>query len=140
MTALTIGLFGSREAAQRVRGALVEAGCGEGAVTLFGQEAGDGLAQTLRGHIACHVGPVEAASCESCVLHARRQRVRDRVADERDQPGRGGEHGWDSRRRRTGRPPHRSSQPATGRTSTTEPYSRPGHCLAISIASFSSAT
>ncbi len=29
---------------------------------------------------------------------------------------------------------------ATGRTSTTEPYSRPGHCLAISIASFSSAT
>ena len=47
MTALTIGLFGSREAAQRVRGALVEAGCGEGAVTIFGQEAGDGLAQDL---------------------------------------------------------------------------------------------
>ena len=47
MTALTIGLFGSREAAQRVRGALVEAGCGEGAVTIFGQEAGDGIAQGL---------------------------------------------------------------------------------------------
>jgi stress response protein YsnF len=47
MTALTIGLFGSREAAQRVRGALVEAGCGEGAVTIFGQEAGGGLAQDL---------------------------------------------------------------------------------------------
>ena len=47
MTALTIGLFGSREAAQRVRGALVEAGCGEGAITIFGQEAGDGLAQDL---------------------------------------------------------------------------------------------
>jgi stress response protein YsnF len=47
MTALTIGLFGSREAAQRVRGALLEAGCGEGAVTIFGQEAGDGLAQDL---------------------------------------------------------------------------------------------
>ena len=47
MTAFTIGLFGSREAAQRVRGALVEAGCGEGAVTIFGQEAGDGLAQDL---------------------------------------------------------------------------------------------
>src|SRR5215212_2523862 len=47
MTALTIGLFGSREAAQRARGALVEAGCGEGAVTIFGQEAGDRLAQDL---------------------------------------------------------------------------------------------
>src|SRR5918994_3727469 len=47
MTALTIGLFGSREAAQRARGALVEAGCDEGAVAIFGQEAGDGLAQDL---------------------------------------------------------------------------------------------
>src|SRR5215212_10787793 len=47
MTALTIGLFESREAAQRARGALVEAGCGEGAVTIFGQEAGDRLAQDL---------------------------------------------------------------------------------------------
>src|SRR5215211_2918388 len=47
MTALTIGLFESREAAQRVRGALVEAGCDEGAVTIFGQEAGDGLAEDL---------------------------------------------------------------------------------------------
>src|SRR5215213_8419557 len=47
MTALTIGLFGSREAAQRVRAALVEAGCGEGAVTIFGQEAGGGLAEDL---------------------------------------------------------------------------------------------
>ena len=47
MTALTIGLFEGREAAQRVRGALVEAGCGEGAITIFGQEAGDGLAQDL---------------------------------------------------------------------------------------------
>src|SRR5215212_6827518 len=47
MTALTIGLFGSREAAQRVRGALVEAGSNEASVTIFGQEAGDGLAQDL---------------------------------------------------------------------------------------------
>ena len=47
MTALTIGLFEGREAAQRVRAALVEAGCDEGAVTIFGQEAGDGLAQDL---------------------------------------------------------------------------------------------
>ena len=47
MTAFTIGLFEGREAAQRVRGALVEAGCGEGAITIFGREAGDGLAQDL---------------------------------------------------------------------------------------------
>ena len=47
MTALTIGLFEGREAAQRARGALVEAGCDEGAVTIFGQEAGDGLAEDL---------------------------------------------------------------------------------------------
>ena len=47
MTAFTIGLFGSREAAQRVRGALVEAGCDEGAVAIFGKEAGDGIAQDL---------------------------------------------------------------------------------------------
>ncbi len=40
MTGFAIGLFEGREAAQRVRGALVEAGCGEGAVTIFGQEAG----------------------------------------------------------------------------------------------------
>ncbi len=49
MTALTIGLFGSREAAQRVRGALVEAGCGNDAVAILGKEAGDGLAQELVG-------------------------------------------------------------------------------------------
>src|SRR5215213_3081144 len=49
MAALTIGLFGSREAAQRARGALVEAGCGEGAVTIFGREAGDGPVQELVG-------------------------------------------------------------------------------------------
>ena len=47
MTAFTIGLFGSREAAQRVRGALVEAGCGKDSVAIFGQEAGDGLVQEL---------------------------------------------------------------------------------------------
>ena len=47
MTAFTIGLFEGREAAQRVRAALVEAGCDEGAVAIFGQEAGDGLAQDL---------------------------------------------------------------------------------------------
>ena len=47
MTAFTIGLFGSREAAQRARGALVEAGCGEGSDAVFGQEAGDGIAQDL---------------------------------------------------------------------------------------------
>ena len=47
MTAFTIGLFESREAAQRVRGALVEAGCGKDSVAIFGQEAGDGLVQEL---------------------------------------------------------------------------------------------
>ncbi len=47
MTAFTIGLFGSREAAQRVRGALVEAGCGEDSVVVFGREAGGGIAQEL---------------------------------------------------------------------------------------------
>ena len=47
MAAFTIGLFGSREAAQRVRGALVEAGCDEGSVAILGQEAGDGIAQDL---------------------------------------------------------------------------------------------
>ena len=47
MTAFTIGLFEGREAAQRVRGALVEAGCGEGSVVIFGKEAGDGLVQEL---------------------------------------------------------------------------------------------
>ena len=47
MTQSVIGLFGSREAAQRVRGALVEAGCDEGSVAIFGREAGDGIAQDL---------------------------------------------------------------------------------------------
>jgi stress response protein YsnF len=49
MTAFTIGLFESREAAQRARGALVEAGCDEGSVAILGKEAGDGLAQELVG-------------------------------------------------------------------------------------------
>ena len=49
MTAFTIGLFESREAAQRVRGALVEAGYDEDAVAIFGGEAGDGLARELVG-------------------------------------------------------------------------------------------
>ena len=47
MTGFTIGLLESREAAQQVRGALVEAGCGEGSVAVFGKEAGDGLVQEL---------------------------------------------------------------------------------------------
>ena len=47
MAALTIGLFEGREAAQRVRAALVGAGCAEGAITIFGQEAGDGIARDL---------------------------------------------------------------------------------------------
>ena len=49
MAAFTIGLFGSRDEAQRVRGALVEAGCGKDAVAILGKEAGDGLAQELVG-------------------------------------------------------------------------------------------
>ena len=49
MTAFAIGLLETREAAQRVRGALVEAGCGKDAVVIFGKEAGDGLAQELVG-------------------------------------------------------------------------------------------
>ena len=47
MTGFAIGLLESRDAAQRVRGALVEAGCGEGAVAIFGQEAGDKIARDL---------------------------------------------------------------------------------------------
>ena len=47
MTQFVIGLFESREAAQRVRGALVEAGCGEGSVAVFGKEAGGGIVQEL---------------------------------------------------------------------------------------------
>jgi len=42
-----IGLLESREAAQRVRGALIEAGCDKNSVVLFGAEAGDGLAEEL---------------------------------------------------------------------------------------------
>jgi stress response protein YsnF len=49
MTGIAIGLVESREAAQRVRGALVEAGCDEGSVAIFGQEAAQGLAQDLVG-------------------------------------------------------------------------------------------
>ncbi len=47
MTESVIGLLEDREAAQRVRGALVEAGCDEGAVVIFGDEAGDELAEEL---------------------------------------------------------------------------------------------
>jgi stress response protein YsnF len=47
MTGFAIGLIESREAAERVRGALVEAGCDEGSVAIFGGEAGDGLAGEL---------------------------------------------------------------------------------------------
>ena len=47
MTESVIGLLESREAAQRVRGALIEAGCDKNSVVLFGAEAGDGLAEEL---------------------------------------------------------------------------------------------
>ena len=47
MTAFTIGLFESREAAQQVRAALVEAGCNKDSVAIFGNEAGDKLTQFL---------------------------------------------------------------------------------------------
>ena len=47
MTESVIGLLESREAAQRVRGALIEAGCDRDSVVLFGAEAGDGLAEEL---------------------------------------------------------------------------------------------
>ncbi len=42
-----IGLLDSRDAAQRVRSALIEAGCDRDSVVLFGAEAGDGLAEEL---------------------------------------------------------------------------------------------
>src|SRR4051812_50038115 len=42
-----IGLLENREAAQRVRSALIEAGCDENAVVIFGREAGQGLAEEL---------------------------------------------------------------------------------------------
>jgi stress response protein YsnF len=47
MTGSAIGLLGSREAAQRVHGALVEAGCDKDSVVIFGHEAGDKLAEEL---------------------------------------------------------------------------------------------
>jgi len=47
MAGFTIGLLESREAAQQVRGALVEAGSDEASVVIFGGEAGDGIAQEL---------------------------------------------------------------------------------------------
>ena len=47
MTESVIGLLESREAAQRVRSALIEAGCDKNSVVLFGAEAGDGLAEEL---------------------------------------------------------------------------------------------
>ena len=47
MTAFTIGLFESRDAAQQVRAALVEAGCNKDSVAIFGNEAGDKLTQFL---------------------------------------------------------------------------------------------
>jgi stress response protein YsnF len=42
-----IGLLESRDAAQRVRSALIEAGCDKNSVVIFGAEAGDGLAEEL---------------------------------------------------------------------------------------------
>jgi stress response protein YsnF len=42
-----IGLLENRDAAQRVRSALIEAGCDEDAVVIFGREAGDELAEEL---------------------------------------------------------------------------------------------
>jgi stress response protein YsnF len=47
MTESVIGLLENREAAQRVRSALIEAGCDENAVVIFGREAGQGLAEEL---------------------------------------------------------------------------------------------
>ena len=47
MTESVIGLLESREAAQRVRSALIEAGCDKNSVVLFGAEAGKGLAEEL---------------------------------------------------------------------------------------------
>ena len=47
MTGFAIGLLESREAAQRVRGALAEAGIDEASVVVFGEEDGDGIAQEL---------------------------------------------------------------------------------------------
>jgi stress response protein YsnF len=42
-----IGLLENRDAAQRVRSALIEAGCDKDAVVIFGREAGDELAEEL---------------------------------------------------------------------------------------------
>ena len=47
MTESVIGLLESREAAQRVRSALIQAGCDKNSVVIFGAEAGDGLAEEL---------------------------------------------------------------------------------------------
>jgi uncharacterized protein (TIGR02271 family) len=42
-----IGLLADRESAQRVRGALVEAGCDQKMVVIFDRQAGEGLAEEL---------------------------------------------------------------------------------------------
>src|SRR5215217_3296282 len=47
MTGFAIGLLESRKAAEQVRAALAEAGCDEGAVTIFGREAANGVAREL---------------------------------------------------------------------------------------------
>ena len=47
MTESVIGLLESRDAAQRVRSALIQAGCDKNSVVIFGAEAGDGLAEEL---------------------------------------------------------------------------------------------
>jgi uncharacterized protein (TIGR02271 family) len=47
MTESVIGLLESRDAAQRVRSALIEAGCDKNLVVIFGAEAGDRLAEEL---------------------------------------------------------------------------------------------
>ena len=47
MTESVIGLLESRDAAQRVRSALIQAGCDKNSVVIFGAEAGNGLAEEL---------------------------------------------------------------------------------------------
>lgn len=47
MTGSVIGLLDDREAAQRVRGALVEAGCDKDAIVIFSDQAGNELAEDL---------------------------------------------------------------------------------------------
>jgi len=58
-----------------------------------GHEPGDGFTQLLRPDLQWHVGPIQSASGEGGVLHARRERPGDRLTEQRDEPRGAADHG-----------------------------------------------